>query len=240
MAKLRKAKNTSLVEDVTRQIEEAILTGEYRPGDKLPSTRQLQEIFGASLGTVRESLAILEQKGLLVVRKGAKGGFFVQAMTTQPMAESLDMLMRHRALSHRELYEFRATLEAGIIRLVVHRASEADIRVFEEYLDKFRTCLKRGSAGWLRLVQIEQDLRREFLKVIHNRTYEAVLMPINENLLNYARESMTGGDAEAQAAYDYWTEIMAAVKDRDEDAAARRIKDLLFHFMNLILANQEI
>jgi len=239
MPKLRKAKNLSLVEDVTRQIEEAILAGEYRPGDKLPSTRQLQEILGASLGTVRESLAILEQKGLLRVRKGAKGGFFIRQVSTKPMAESLEMMVRHMAISHKELYEFRSTVEAGVVRLVCQRASEEQMPIFWDYLDRLKACLNRGQTGWLELCETEQDLRREFLKVIKNRTYEAVLNPINDNLLEQARRYLPGGDRETQEAYDYWAKIIPAIAARDEDRAAALIRDLLFHFMGLILARAE-
>ena len=234
MPKLQKAKNFSLVEDVTRQIEEAILDGEYKVGDKLPSTRKLQEIFGASLGTIRESLAILEQKGLLYVLKGSKGGFFIQKITTQPMANSIEILMRHSVLSHRELYEFRATVEAGLIRLVVKRASDEQIQIFGEYLDKLKACLNQGPTGWMKLIDIEQDLRREFLHVIKNRTYEAVLMPIINNLHNYAFQFLPGSNQETQAAYGYWEKIIPAVADRDEDSAANLIKELLFHFMDII------
>jgi DNA-binding FadR family transcriptional regulator len=237
MPKLRKAKNLSLVEDVTRQIEEAILSGEYRPGDKLPSTRQLQEILGASLGTVRESLAILEQKGLLRVRKGAKGGFFIREASTQPMAESLEMLVRHMAISMRELFEFRATIEAGMVGLVCERATEDQVSIFRDYLDRLKACLNRGRKGWLELCETEQELRREFLKVIRNRTYEAVLNPINDNLLEQARHNLDGGDRETQEAYDYWALIIPAIADRDGDRAASLVRDLLYHFMGLVLAH---
>jgi len=239
VAALRKARKLSLVEDVVAQIEGAILDGEYKPGDKLPSTRKLQEIFDASLGTIRESLAILDQKGLLEVRKGAKGGFFIQEITTKPMAESLEMMMRHMSLSPKELYEFRATVEAGVIRLVVQRAEDADIKIFFRYLDKFKACLNRGQTGWLKLCEIEQDLRKEFLKVIKNRTYEAVLMPIISNLLGYARYMLSGGDQETQVAYDYWKGIIPALAERDEDKAARLVKNLLFHFMHLMLQQSD-
>jgi DNA-binding FadR family transcriptional regulator len=239
VAKLRKARKLSLVEDVVRQIEGAILDGEYMPGDKLPSTRKLQEIFDASMGTIRESLAILDQKGLLEVRKGAKGGFFIREVTTQPMTDSLEMLMRHMSLSPKELYEFRGTVEAGVIRLVAQRAKESDIKIFWGYLDRFEACLHNGSAGWLKLCEIEQDLRKEFLKVIKNRTYEAVLTPIISNLLGYARYMMTGGNQETQVAYDYWKKIIPAVADRDEDRAAKLVKNLLFHFMNLMLQQSD-
>ncbi len=67
MPKLEKTKNLSLVEDVTHQIEDAILYGEYKPGDKLPSTRKLQEVFGASLGNIRINL-------MHVLTKAMSGG----------------------------------------------------------------------------------------------------------------------------------------------------------------------
>ncbi|MDJ0780874.1 MAG: GntR family transcriptional regulator [Desulfosarcinaceae bacterium] len=236
MAKLKKAKNLSLVEDVVQQIEGAILDGEYVPGDKLPSTRALMEIFGASLGTVRESLAIIENKGLLEVRKGSKGGFFVRDLSTDPMTDSLELLMRHMSLSPRELYEFRATVEAGVIRLVVHRASAADLECFQTYLDKFARCRNKGRAGFWRLCEVEQELRKEFLRVIENRTYEAVLMPIISNLLKYARHKIKGSDNETQVAYNYWKKIIPAIADRDEDKAASLVKELLFYFMDAMAA----
>jgi len=114
MTILRKARNRSLVQDVSQQIETAIISGEYRPGDRLPSTRELQEILGASLGTIRESLAILEQKGFLEVRKGSKGGFFVCETSTKPMISSLETLMQRMVFTTRELYEFRIPVEAGL------------------------------------------------------------------------------------------------------------------------------
>jgi len=239
MPKLEKAKNFSLVADVTRQIEEAILDGEYKSGDKLPSTRKLQEVFGASLGTIRESLAILEQKGLLYVRKGSKGGFFIREITTKSMANSIEMLMRHMVLSPRELYEFRATVEAGLIRLVVQKASDEQIHHFWEYLDKFNACLNQGHVGWMKFIEIEQDLRREFLHVIKNRTYEVVLIPIISNLDKYALHHLPGGSHEAKSAYEYWKKIIPTVAERDEDGAASLIKELLFHFMDLILDRAE-
>jgi DNA-binding FadR family transcriptional regulator len=235
MPKLRKAKKLSLVQDVATQIEDAILDGEYKPGDKLPPIRQLQEIFGASLGTIRESLAILEQKGLLEVRSGAKGGFFIREVTTKSMTESLEMLLRHMSLSPRELYEFRANLEAGIIRLVVQRATEQQIQGFIKYLDKFKVCINQKKSGWLKFIEFEQDLRKEFLKVINNRTYEAVLIPINDSLPKYAALNLPGGNREAADAYEYWEKILSAVNERDENLAADLIKKLLFHFMELIM-----
>ena len=235
MAILQKATNLSLVENVTQQIENAILKNEYKPGDKLPSTRELQTIFGASLGTIRESLAILEQKSLLEVKKGAKGGFFIKTLTTRPMENSLELLMLHGMISHRELYEFRTNIETGVVRLVVQRATDDDIDLLCDYHVKLNACKGKGSSGWINLINIENDIRKEFLRIIRNRTYEIVLIPIIRNLQQYARQHLPGGNHEIDLACDYWDQIIPAISERDGHKAARLIKKLLYRFMDIII-----
>lgn len=239
MAKLKKANNISLVENVTQQIEEAIIDGEYKTGDKLPSTRELQTILEASLGTVRESLAILEQKGLLEVRKGAKGGFFVRKVSTEHMINSIETLMRHMVISHKELYEFRATVEAGMFRLFTQRASDNDINFFRNHLDKIRGCMNQGQAGWIKLIEIENDLRKKCLSVINNRTYFVVLTPIINNLQGYAQYHRFGGNQEIMEAVSFWEKIIPAIVERDEETVARMIKKMLYRFMALLENNPE-
>ncbi len=239
MPKLQKAKSLSLVENVVHQIEEAILTGEYKVGDKLPSTRQLQDILGASLGTIREGLARLEQKGLIKVKKGTKGGFFINEMSIQPMTESLELLMRHLKFSPRELSEFRATVEAGLIRLVVKRATEKQVRGFLKYEKRLKACLNRGSEGWHELLETERNLRKEFLDVADNRVYGAVLLPIHNNIFPFAELHLAGDDAMTQGACDYWEKILQAVTDRNEEQAATLTKNMISHFMDLMLAGEK-
>jgi DNA-binding FadR family transcriptional regulator len=239
MPKLKKAKNISLVENVTSQIETAILDGEYKPGDKLPSTRELQDILGASLGTVRESLAILEQKGLLEVRKGARGGFFIRKVSTKHMINSIEMLMRHMVISHRELYEFRATVEAGLFRLVTQRASDDDIKDLWTDLERLKACIGQGQPGWFKLIQIENEIRKKCLMIIDNRTYEVVLTPIINNLQNYAQYHRFGGEQETGEAVAFWEKIIPAIDQRDEETVAKFVKDLLYRFMKLLEKNPD-
>lgn len=223
-----------MVESVTKQIEDAILAGEYQPGDKLPSIRALQEILGASLGTVRESLVILEQKGLLDVRKGAKGGFFIRKVSSEHMISSIEVLMRHMTISHKELYEFRANVESGLFRLVARRASKEDMDRFWGYLDEMKACQNKGMSGWFKLIKIENDLRKRCLNIVNNQTYQVVLIPIISNLQGYARNYRFGGDNETREAIDYWEKIIPAMAKRDEKDVGILIEKLLYRFMELL------
>ena len=55
---------------ITRQIEELILQGVLRPGDRLPAERELSETMEVSRPTLREALADLEERGLIATRPG--------------------------------------------------------------------------------------------------------------------------------------------------------------------------
>jgi DNA-binding FadR family transcriptional regulator len=57
-------------ESVTGSLRDAILRGEYQPGERLESERKLAERFGVSRGSVREALKQLDQLGLLDIRHG--------------------------------------------------------------------------------------------------------------------------------------------------------------------------
>lgn len=61
-------------EDVVRQIKGAIHAGKLRPGDGLPSERELSERLGVSRVTIRDALRTLEATGLVEIRVGARGG----------------------------------------------------------------------------------------------------------------------------------------------------------------------
>ena len=63
---------SEVADGVAEQIRDAILAGEYQPGDLLPSERKLSQQFDANRTTIREGLAQLEYHGLIERRQGAR------------------------------------------------------------------------------------------------------------------------------------------------------------------------
>jgi len=72
---------------LVRQIKEQILVGELRPGDELPSVRDLGDSLGISLHTARSAYQTLAEEGLLRVRLGKKAR--VAALATEAVTTSL-------------------------------------------------------------------------------------------------------------------------------------------------------
>ncbi len=227
---LKKIHNSSLVDDMVRQVEDSILSGELKPGDKLPPTRKLQTILGASLGSIREALAILEQKGLIRIKKGAKGGIFIREATTEPVSEGLALLIRQMKISPLELAEFRQDAEAGLVRLVIARATDRQISRLKKYLPKYKKCLGRDHEGWKEFLKIEADCRRRMIALARNKVYEAVLLPIHNNLFGYATEFIPGSNEQVQEAFDDWTELLEAIESKDPDRAVQITRSHIYRF----------
>ena len=111
--KLVKINQKRAFELVAEQLEELILSGQLRPGDKFPPERAIILDLGISIRTLREAMRILEQKGLVEIKTGTKGGVFVKDATTEKLNESLGVLIRLNKYSVRELSELRLDLEGS-------------------------------------------------------------------------------------------------------------------------------
>ncbi|MFZ0134687.1 MAG: GntR family transcriptional regulator, partial [Desulfobacterales bacterium] len=64
--------------NIVDQIRENILAGKLKPGDRLPSEKELSTEFGVSKASLREALRALESLGMLEVKQGMSGGAFVK------------------------------------------------------------------------------------------------------------------------------------------------------------------
>lgn len=65
------------------ELQENILNGQYRPGDKLPSLRQLHNRLGLSVSTIHQAYIELEKRGRVEARE--KSGFYVRALLKNPL-----------------------------------------------------------------------------------------------------------------------------------------------------------
>ena len=90
---------SELADGVADQIRDAILAGEYQPGDLLPSERELSQQFDANRTTIREGLAQLEHQGLIERRQGARGRV-LDYRSTGSIELLPDLVRLSRAPSH--------------------------------------------------------------------------------------------------------------------------------------------
>jgi DNA-binding FadR family transcriptional regulator len=118
-------------EQVERQLREAILSGTFKSGDKLPSEVELSQSFSVSRTTVREALRTLDSSGLIRKTPGVAGGSFVRVVDHQALGvtlgDSIENTLRFGNIGFDEVIRVRRMLEVPAARLAAGSRSEADL-----------------------------------------------------------------------------------------------------------------
>ncbi|MBB4020516.1 MAG: FadR family transcriptional regulator [Confluentimicrobium sp.] len=100
---------------VCERVREKLLRGELTPGDKLPPERDLAAQLGVSRNVVREALRSLEIAGVVALRKGVKGGAFIQEGAASRITQALSDLITLNAISLKDLFEARIMILEMVI-----------------------------------------------------------------------------------------------------------------------------
>ncbi|HBP64409.1 MAG TPA: GntR family transcriptional regulator, partial [Desulfosporosinus sp.] len=67
---LKPIRTKKIYEQIVEQIGILVADGKLKPGDRLPSERELVERFQVSRASIREAISALELMGLIEVRAG--------------------------------------------------------------------------------------------------------------------------------------------------------------------------
>lgn len=113
-------------------VEKGIASGDLKPGDRLPTERDLSNDFGAGRNTVRRTLLALEAEGK-IIRHVGRGTFVAPpGVEASPATDPLDGPRIARLASPLDLMELRLSIEPNIAKLCVQRASAAEIAKMQE------------------------------------------------------------------------------------------------------------
>jgi DNA-binding FadR family transcriptional regulator len=126
------------------QVKEAILSGAYKQGQRLPSEKVLCGTFQVGRAVVREALRKLEHSGLIHVRSGSMGGAFVKGPDPSALVNTLEGIVRLNNVSFEELTAARAAIETATFRIIVQRILDEDFVRLQRSIDEAREALEMG------------------------------------------------------------------------------------------------
>ncbi|HEY1721536.1 MAG TPA: FadR/GntR family transcriptional regulator [Magnetospirillaceae bacterium] len=207
---------------IARQLEHMIVEGRLRPGEGLPSERELAKQIGVSRPSLREALSELRSRGL--IEPARNGGAVVTELTKATVTEPLSQMLERHPSAIRDLIEMRVVIEAHAASLAAVRATRADLDKLQAALDaqmqgrskNIATLAKRDldfhqsiaeASHNIALVHTTHGLSK-LIKVFVQRGYEIILSSTN------AKEGKI--DVEQQH-----LDILEAIRARDPEAARR-------------------
>lgn len=160
----RKVTPEKLSTAVVRQVELLILRGILRAGERLPSERDLSEQLGVSRPSLRDAMAELEQRGLLVTRPGS--GTFVAEVLGGAFSPALATLFASHDEALFDYLAFRRDMEGLAAERAATFGSDTDLRVVASVFAKMEAAhQKRSPADEARL---DADFHMAIIEASHN------------------------------------------------------------------------
>ncbi|MBD2866083.1 FadR/GntR family transcriptional regulator [Paenibacillus oceani] len=123
-------KKKSLVDIVNDRIKTYIADHQLKPGDKLPSAKELNDMLSVSRSVVRESLISLQSLGIVQIKPG--GGISVGEMSLGTVMDQIPFLWKSNSTVMKELLDSRIILELGAIELAI---AHYDVALIERMND---------------------------------------------------------------------------------------------------------
>lgn len=166
-------------EAICEQIRNLILSGELKPGDRLPSERAMMDMLGRSRPTIREALRMLENDELVRIIPGS-GGAIVMQPSSQSVEQPLETMLSLEGVSNAELLEFRSWSEVVSAGWAAERRTETELMQLSELLQQS----ERNSTDFRSFVEYDIAFHQAIAGAGHNRIAAIVDKVVHQLVLN--------------------------------------------------------
>lgn len=207
-----------LYEQIVEQVEESILKGRLKPGERLPAERDLAQDFGVSRTAVREAIKTLREKGLVEAYSGR--GTFVTSGTSQAFRQSLDLMIRinpQEGLLH--LAELRQMLEPEIAARAATRIDEQLLATMQEAVDQMDSYVQ-DPEGY---VEADLDFHLAMAEAVGNPLILSLLDSI-VGLLRAQRTRIFKVEGGPERGQFHHKKILAAIEQHDAESAREAMR----------------
>lgn len=162
----------SAVDGVIEKIKELLIEQKLAPGDMIPNEISLAESLKVGRGTVREALKILSAYGVVVIKQGH--GTFVSSASNKKLFDPqlFQILVQDR--DYQSLTQVRQLLEEGIVKLVIEFASDEELSLLDQTMDKFQLELAKPEASVQHAASLDLRYHRLLARFSHNSIVENI------------------------------------------------------------------
>ncbi|MFE0098787.1 FadR/GntR family transcriptional regulator [Streptomyces sp. NPDC059009] len=206
---------TTLVQQTIERIQQAIESGSWPLGEKIPAEGRLVESLGVGRNTVREAVRALCHTGLLEARRG--DGTYVRA--TSDLNAALQRRLRHAELSH--VLQVRLSLEREAAAVAAVNRGEEDLARILSALLARRRALETDPDG-VGPEFIDRDL--DFHRAVVAASGNPLMVDLYESIAQAVRHSIESlsvgwpGEVLGSGTHD---DLADAIARRDPEAAER-------------------
>lgn len=218
---LEPIKKKSLYIEISDTIYNYIRLNELKPGDKLPSEREMSKMLETSRNSIREALRILENRGIIIVRMG-KGVFI-----SNTYGQNNTMTIQLNSCSQQDMYELQEILDIKCVCFAVDKGSAEQKEALLNIGLEMNKLAEEGIYSY--------SLDHQF----HNLLYEINGNPAIQQLLLCIRKERYIGQVNEERYKKIWlksigyhADLAEAIIEKNKERAVNLIKEINQHSYN--------
>ena len=207
-----------------------IARGEYKAGDRLPTEKELTEMFSVSRVTIREAIKRLNSLGMVTIRQG--DGTYLNQTDANSVVRPLMSTMVLSDLSIEEIYDARLFVEVGNVRLAARNRTEQDLNDLKELLQRMEKALDPYVSESFSFLdnRFHEMIGKISGNYVLSSTYSAL-----EQLLQYYINTTNHSFETAKTSMFHHQHIVSYIEERNEYLAGVTMEQHVDHAKRALL-----
>jgi len=227
--RIPRIKRGTLTEQAMESLLGLLHQGKLKPGDRLPSQRELANLMGLSATVVREAIRGLASMKVIHVVHGR--GAYVSQISAKDLIrpEALFSVLERETLLH--AIEVRGILEVEAVALAAERSNATDLLEMERALSKIARAIASGNDPLMHSPSFHAALAA----ATHNPVLTEIIKPFIELMARGARVISNNVPEALERELASHTELYEAIRARDPELARSRMRAHLEEAKHLVM-----
>ena len=226
---LKLIKREPISATILNMITDEILSGNLKPGDKLPTENELAENLGVGRNSVREARKMLSSFGVIEVRMGA--GTYIAETIHGSIFEPLMLSLAFEQGTSKELVELRLMIEIGAAELAIDEASDEEIASLEASNDRLKRAADKKIDDPLYLRDLDLNVHYALFQITKNRFVNKIGRVIYRLFLASIEKTV---EIDPYRAYRNHKLYIDAIKKRDKGPVGAKLRLGLTEWMDYV------
>lgn len=211
----QKVERPTTGEVIRDQVMAAIASGTLKPGQRVPTERELTELFQVSRPALREGLKALVFAGILEQR-GSQGTFVAESPSDAIVQASMELVPVREAKEALEIIEARRAIECELARLAADRRTDKDLEAMQHCLDLLAQCSEDSPER----APLDHEFHSALAVAARSGLLQSLQTSLSRKVLAVMKKAIYRPKANENGHEEHLA-IYAAIRDRKGGEAAR-------------------
>jgi len=159
-------KKQGVVDDIVESIKRALINGDLKPGQRLPSENELAQSLEVGRNAVREAMKMLSALGIVKIKRG--NGTYIATESSLVSFTPLSFAILLQMGMTKELLELRSLLQVGYCQLAAQKISNEELEQISKILEDWSYYSNDSKKDVENLVNLDLNFHYAILNATHN------------------------------------------------------------------------